>query len=110
MHVGHCRGAVVGDALANLMAFAGYHVTKEYYINDAGSQIDVLARRSFCDTARRSARTSARSRPGFIPAITLSRSAGLADEFGPRSQYAGSRAHGARQGQDHRRDDGHDPR
>ncbi|PHR25018.1 MAG: arginine--tRNA ligase [Hoeflea sp.] len=43
MHVGHCRGAVVGDALANLMGFAGYEVTKEYYINDAGSQIDVLA-------------------------------------------------------------------
>jgi arginyl-tRNA synthetase len=44
MHVGHCRGAVVGDALANLLAFAGYDVTKEYYINDAGAQIDVLAR------------------------------------------------------------------
>jgi arginyl-tRNA synthetase len=44
MHVGHCRGAVVGDALANLMGFAGYQVTKEYYINDAGSQIDVLAK------------------------------------------------------------------
>ncbi|GAB4351101.1 MAG: arginine--tRNA ligase [Oricola sp.] len=44
MHVGHCRGAVVGDALANLLAFAGYDVTKEYYINDAGVQIDVLAR------------------------------------------------------------------
>ncbi|MBN9252086.1 MAG: arginine--tRNA ligase, partial [Mesorhizobium sp.] len=44
MHVGHCRGAVVGDALANIMAFAGYDVTKEYYINDAGAQIDVLAR------------------------------------------------------------------
>ena len=43
MHVGHCRGAVVGDTLANLLAFAGYEVTKEYYINDAGSQIDVLA-------------------------------------------------------------------
>lgn len=43
MHVGHCRGAVVGDALANLMSFAGYQVDKEYYINDAGSQIDVLA-------------------------------------------------------------------
>ena len=47
MHVGHCRGAVVGDALANLLAFAGYDVTKEYYINDAGSQIDVLARSAF---------------------------------------------------------------
>ncbi|MEM1376052.1 MAG: arginine--tRNA ligase [Pseudomonadota bacterium] len=44
MHVGHCRGAVVGDALANLLAFAGHDVTKEYYINDAGSQIDVLAK------------------------------------------------------------------
>lgn len=44
MHVGHCRGAVVGDALANIMEFAGYDVTKEYYINDAGAQIDVLAR------------------------------------------------------------------
>ncbi len=44
MHVGHCRGAVVGDTLANLMGFAGFEVTKEYYINDAGAQIDVLAR------------------------------------------------------------------
>jgi arginyl-tRNA synthetase len=44
MHVGHCRGAVVGDTLANLLAFTGHDVTKEYYINDAGSQIDVLAR------------------------------------------------------------------
>ena len=43
MHVGHCRGAVVGDALANIMGFAGYAVTKEYYINDAGAQIEVLA-------------------------------------------------------------------
>ena len=47
MHVGHCRGAVVGDALANVMAFAGYDVIKEYYINDAGSQIDVLAKSAF---------------------------------------------------------------
>lgn len=44
MHVGHCRGAVVGDALANLLTFAGFDVTKEYVINDAGSQIDVLAK------------------------------------------------------------------
>ena len=47
MHVGHCRGAVVGDALASLLDFAGYDVTREYYINDAGSQIDVLARSAF---------------------------------------------------------------
>ena len=43
MHVGHCRGAVVGDALANLLAFAGEDVTREYYLNDAGGQIGVLA-------------------------------------------------------------------
>jgi arginyl-tRNA synthetase len=47
MHVGHCRGAVFGDALANLLAFAGYDVTREYYINDAGGQVDVLARSVF---------------------------------------------------------------
>ncbi|WP_336279358.1 arginine--tRNA ligase [Bartonella sp. CB175] len=44
MHVGHCRGAVVGDVLSNLLQFVGYNVTKEYYINDAGGQIEVLAR------------------------------------------------------------------
>ncbi|MDE8349314.1 MAG: arginine--tRNA ligase [Acidocella sp.] len=44
LHVGHCRGAVVGDALANLIAKAGYHVTKEYYINDAGAQVLALGR------------------------------------------------------------------
>ncbi len=44
MHVGHCRGAVFGDALANLLSFAGYDVTREYYINDAGAQVDALAR------------------------------------------------------------------
>ncbi len=44
MHVGHGRGAVFGDCLANLLAFAGNEVTREYYINDAGAQIDVLAR------------------------------------------------------------------
>lgn len=47
MHVGHTRGAVFGDALANLLAFAGYEVIREYYINDAGSQIDTLARSAF---------------------------------------------------------------
>jgi arginyl-tRNA synthetase len=44
MHMGHCRGAVVGDALASLLQFAGYQVTREYYVNDAGGQVDVLAR------------------------------------------------------------------
>lgn len=44
MHMGHCRGAVVGDALADLLAFSGHQVIKEYYVNDAGAQVDVLAR------------------------------------------------------------------
>ena len=47
LHVGHCRGAVFGDALASLLAFAGYNVTREYYINDAGAQVDVLARSAY---------------------------------------------------------------
>ncbi|MBB4302176.1 arginyl-tRNA synthetase [Rhodobium orientis] len=47
MHVGHCRGAVVGDALANLLEYAGYDVGREYYINDAGVQVDVLARSAY---------------------------------------------------------------
>jgi arginyl-tRNA synthetase len=47
IHVGHCRGAVFGDALANLLTQAGYEVTREYYINDAGAQVDVLARSAF---------------------------------------------------------------
>ncbi|MGZ3282711.1 MAG: arginine--tRNA ligase [Xanthobacteraceae bacterium] len=47
MHVGHCRGAVFGDALANLLAFSGYNVTREYYVNDAGAQVDALARSAF---------------------------------------------------------------
>jgi arginyl-tRNA synthetase len=47
MHVGHCRGAVFGDALCSLLQFAGHDVTREYYINDAGAQVDVLARSAY---------------------------------------------------------------
>ncbi len=47
LHVGHTRGAVFGDALASLLDFAGYHVTREYYINDGGAQVDVLARSAY---------------------------------------------------------------
>ena len=47
MHVGHVRGAVVGDALARLLAYAGWDVTREYYINDGGAQVDVLARSAY---------------------------------------------------------------
>jgi len=47
LHVGHCRGAVFGDALANLLAFTGFAVTREYYVNDAGAQVDQLARSAY---------------------------------------------------------------
>jgi len=47
MHVGHCRGAVFGDALASLLQLAGFDVAREYYINDAGAQVDALARSAF---------------------------------------------------------------
>jgi arginyl-tRNA synthetase len=47
LHVGHGRGAVFGDALASLLDFAGFDVTREYYVNDAGAQVDVLARSAF---------------------------------------------------------------
>ena len=47
MHVGHCRGAVFGDALSNLLAFTGFKVTREYYVNDAGAQVNALARSAY---------------------------------------------------------------
>ena len=47
MHVGHCRGAVFADALASLLAFTGFDVTREYYVNDAGAQVDALARSAY---------------------------------------------------------------
>jgi len=47
MHVGHCRGAVVGDAIASMLAATGHDVTREYYINDAGAQVEALARSAY---------------------------------------------------------------
>ncbi|EUB95972.1 Arginyl-tRNA synthetase [Rhizobium sp. CF080] len=87
MHVGHCRGAVVGDALANLMAFAGYDVTKEYYINDAGSQIDVLARSVFLRYREALGETIGEIPSGLYPGDYLVPvGKALADEYGPRLQ------------------------
>jgi arginyl-tRNA synthetase len=83
MHVGHCRGAVVGDALANLLGFAGYAVTKEYYINDAGSQIDVLARSAFLRYREALGETVGEIPPGLYPGDYLVPvGKALADEFG----------------------------
>jgi arginyl-tRNA synthetase len=85
MHVGHCRGAVVGDALANILAFAGYDVTKEYYINDAGAQIDVLA-----NSVMLRYREALGEEIGEIPAglypgdYLVPVGKALADEFGPK--------------------------
>ena len=67
MHVGHVRGAVFGDALSNLLAKVGYAVTKEYYINDAGSQIDTLARSSHLRYLEASGRTIGDIPEGFYP-------------------------------------------
>ncbi|OCP00945.1 MULTISPECIES: arginine--tRNA ligase [unclassified Ensifer] len=83
MHVGHCRGAVVGDALANLLAFSGYQVTKEYYINDAGSQIDVLARSAFLRYRQALGEDVGEIPPGLYPGDYLVPvGEALADEFG----------------------------
>lgn len=67
MHVGHCRGAVVGDTLASVLAFAGYDVVREYYINDAGSQIDVLARSTFLRYREALGETIGAIPPGLYP-------------------------------------------
>ena len=83
MHIGHCRGAVVGDTLANVLSFAGYEVTKEYYINDAGSQIDVLARSVFLRYREALGEEVGAIPPGFYPGDYLVPvGQALADEFG----------------------------
>lgn len=85
MHVGHCRGAVVGDALANLLAFAGYDVTREYYINDAGAQIDVLARSVLVRYREALGETVGAIPEGLYPGDYLKPvGAALAEEFGTR--------------------------
>ncbi len=67
MHVGHCRGAVFGDALCNLLAFTGYVVTREYYVNDAGGQVDVLARSAFLRYREALGEEIGEIPPGFYP-------------------------------------------
>ncbi|MEN0001348.1 MAG: arginine--tRNA ligase [Pseudomonadota bacterium] len=83
MHVGHCRGAVVGDALANLLSFAGHDVTKEYYINDAGAQIDVLARSALMRYRQALGEDIGAIPEGLYPgAYLIPVGQQLADEFG----------------------------
>ena len=72
---GHCRGAVFGDALASLLAFTGFKVTREYYVNDAGAQVDALARSAYLRYREALGRGHRRySRKGFIRATISSRS------------------------------------
>ena len=83
MHVGHCRGAVVGDSLANLLAFAGFSVTREYYINDAGAQIDVLAKSVFLRYREALGEDIGEIPSGLYPGDYLcSVGQSLADEYG----------------------------
>ena len=89
MHVGHCRGAVVGDALANLLSSTGYDVTREYYVNDAGAQIDVLARSVHLRYREALGEEIGDIPPGLYPGdylVPLGQS--LAREFGDR--FAGA--------------------
>src|SRR5690349_17257505 len=84
MHVGHGRGAVFGDALANLLSFAGYDVTREYYINDAGAQVDVLARSAFLRYREALGEEIGEISEGLYPGDYLNPVGhALADEHGP---------------------------
>ena len=83
MHMGHCRGAVVGDALASLLEFAGYAVIREYYVNDAGAQVDVLARSAHLRYIEALGRQIGEIPEGLYPGDYLKPvGAALAAEFG----------------------------
>jgi arginyl-tRNA synthetase len=85
MHMGHCRGAVVGDALASLLEFAGYAVIREYYVNDAGAQVDVLARSAHLRYLEALGRQIGEIPEGLYPGDYLKPvGAALAAEFGER--------------------------
>ena len=84
MHVGHGRGAVFGDALANLLGFAGFKVTREYYINDAGAQVDVLARSAYLRYREALGEDIGEFRKASIPATISSRSARSSRRVRPR--------------------------
>jgi arginyl-tRNA synthetase len=88
MHMGHCRGAVVGDALAALLEYAGNTVIREYYVNDAGSQVDTLARSAHLRYREALGETIGDIPPGMYPGDYLVPvGQRLADKFG--QQYVG---------------------
>ncbi|RJK99199.1 arginine--tRNA ligase [Paracoccus aestuarii] len=82
MHVGHVRGAVFGDALARLLAYSGHDVTREYYINDGGAQVDVLARSAY-ERYREAHGRDPEIREGLYPGdYLIPVGQALKDEFG----------------------------
>ncbi len=84
MHVGHCRGAVFGDALVNLLRFTGHDVTAEYYINDAGAQVDALARSAYLRYREALGEDIGEIPPGLYPGDYVKPvGAALAQEYGP---------------------------
>jgi arginyl-tRNA synthetase len=84
MHIGHCRGAVFGDTLANLLAHAGFEVTREYYINDAGAQVDKLGQSAYLRYLEALGETIGEIPPGLYPGDYLKPiGAALAREHGP---------------------------
>lgn len=84
LHVGHVRGAVFGDALAQLLIESGYEVTREYYINDAGAQVDVLARSAYIRYLEALGETVGEIPPGLYPGDYLKPvGVALAKEYGP---------------------------
>ncbi|MFN7157406.1 MAG: arginine--tRNA ligase, partial [Erythrobacter cryptus] len=85
MHMGHCRGAVVGDALASLLEWAGHEVIREYYINDAGGQVDTLARSAHLRYREALGEEIGGIPAGLYPGDYLKHvGAALADAFGDR--------------------------
>src|SRR5713226_7016884 len=83
MHVGHGRGAVFGDALANLLTFAGYDVAREYYVNDAGAQVDALARSAYLRYREALGENIGEIPEGLYPGDYLKPvGAALADQYG----------------------------
>ncbi len=85
MHMGHCRGAVVGDALANLLEATGFDVTREYYVNDAGSQVDTLARSAHLRYREALGEAIGEIPEGFYPGdYLIPIGQALASEFGDR--------------------------
>jgi arginyl-tRNA synthetase len=89
MHMGHCRGAVVGDALASLLEYSGHQVVREYYVNDAGAQVDVLARSAHLRYREALGEDIGEIPEGLYPGDYLKPvGEALAQEFGPRFVHA----------------------